>query len=322
MEGVLKKPKALKKGDTIGIVSPAAPLLKESLELSKKELIHLGYKVKFASNIESSYGYLAGKDEERAKAFMDIWLDPEVDSIWSSRGGYGSTRILPHLDFKKIKQHPKMFIGMSDITALHIALGQNASLVSYLGPTLSCLFTPKENPQKKFMHDHCWDFLSHPKKGHNYSYSTLLDHPCEVIKEGVAEGKLVGGNLSLITSLIGTPWQLETKGKILILEDVNEAPYRIDRMLNQLKLSGSLEHLSGLILGTFKDCSPRCIEKSLSLSQVFKEYFSKMSYPSLLGFPTGHTDDQVTLPLQCKVKLDTTSKTLKLLEPAVRAEAL
>lgn len=309
MENSIKKTKPLKIGCTIGIALPAAPVNKELLELFKRELTNLGYLVKFSENSNSSYGYLAGNDQERAKAFMNLWLDPEVDVVWCARGGYGCSRLLPLLDFKLLKKHPKMFIGMSDITAIHMAMS-HISLVTYLGPTLSCLFS-LEKQKNTFTHEHCWNYLSKPTLSYTYSQEY------EVIKEGSGQGKLVGGNLSLINSLIGTPWQIETKGKILILEDVNEAPYRIDRMLNQLQQAGLLDHLQGIILGTFKDCLSREPNKSLSLSQIFKEYFSYRTYPSILGFPTGHSESQVTIPLSIMASLETSSKTIKLLESAM-----
>lgn len=315
MTNSVLKSKSLKAGNTIGVVTPAAPMSKELMELFKNELNALGYKVKFSDNSSSSYGYLAGSDEERAKAFMNTWIDPEVDVVWCSRGGYGCSRLLPFLDFKVFKNNPKMFIGMSDVTALHIAMSQ-ASIMSYLGPTLSCLFS-LEKQKNAFMHGHCWQFLSKAQESHIYSYPENFLDPFEVIKEGVGKGRLLGGNLSLIAALVGTPWQLDTKGSILVLEDIHEAPYRIDRMLNQLKQGGLLDNLAGVILGTFKNCLSHQPDKSLSLSQIFKEYFSNRDYPSIIGFPTGHIDDQVILPLCCEAILNTSSKTVQLLESAV-----
>jgi muramoyltetrapeptide carboxypeptidase len=312
------KPPLFKKGCTIGVVTPAAPNPLESLNIFKQQLTLLGYKVKISDNFQDAYGYLAGVDKTRAEAFMKIWLDPEVDVVWCSRGGYGSSRILPYLDFNLLKKHPKIFVGMSDITALHNAL-HNYSLVSYLGPTLSCLF-PVEKEKSQFMHEECWKFFLQPKEVYAYQYPEQFEYPYKEIKKGVAQGKLVGGNLSLIVSLIGTPWQVDTKGKILILEDVNEAPYRIDRMLNQLHQSGSLEALAGLILGTFKGCVYQA-DKSLSLHQIFEHYFSWRKYPSISGFPTGHIDQQVILPLGCEVILDTASKKLQLLESPFKANS-
>jgi muramoyltetrapeptide carboxypeptidase len=311
------KPKALKIGDTIGVVSPAAPVSEDLMELFKRELNALGYKVKLPDNSGMSYGYLAGPDEDRARAFMNIWLDPEVDVVWCSRGGYGCSRLLPFLDFELLKKNPKIFIGMSDITALHCAM-HKISLVSYLGPTLSCLFDPK-NLKSVFMHQNCWEILSNSKQVYKYFYPENFEYPFEVIKEGRAQGKLLGGNLSLITSLVGTPWQIETKDKILVLEDIKEPPYRLDRMLNQLDQVGLLENLKGVILGTFKECLAKEPERSLSLIQIFKGFFSKRDYPCIMGFPTGHINDQVMLPLGCEVKLDTFSKSIELQEPVINA---
>jgi muramoyltetrapeptide carboxypeptidase len=319
MKKQIIKPNPLKKGDTIGLVAPATFLAQEQIKRIEIALKEEGYGLKVAENVGQVYGYCAGRDQERAKAFMEMWLDPEVDVIWCGRGGFGSGKLLPYLDFHKIREHPKMLIGMSDVTALHIAVGQEAFLVSYLGPNLSHFFQLKER-STEFTDYYCWDFLQTPSLVHDY---TQPDHRAsasmKVIREGVGEGPLIGGNLSLITSLIGTPWQLKTEQALLVLEDVHEAPYRIDRMLNQLHLSGMLDGLAGVILGTFEHCLSADPENSLSLDIIFKEYFSHRNYPVLWGFPTGHVADQVVLPLQCQGRLDTGACLVSLLEPAVRS---
>lgn len=313
------KPKPLQAGDTIGMVMPASGVSQELLERITEGLHGLGYKAKLPANIDKVHGYLAGTDEERAGAFMEIWLDPEVDIVWCIRGGYGSGRLLTYLDFNLIKTHPKIFIGMSDITALHIALGQNSSLVSYLGPNLASLFTG-DRPSSEFTHYHCYTFLEGRGDMDFYKYRPVEGEGIEILQEGVGEGVFVGGNLSLIVSLIGTPWQLNTEGAILILEEVNEPPYKIDRMLNQLKLSGMLSSVAGVILGTFEGCHVPAT--SLSLSTIFNEYFSSKSYPVIRGFPTGHSHNQIILPLQCAARIDTYANTLSLLEPATRSSSI
>jgi len=301
--GVIK-PKPLTKGSVIGLALPASPGVESSLESIQQGLDDLGYGSKLPKNAELLHGYLAGRDRERAEAFMQLWIDPEVDAIWCVRGGYGCGRILPLLDFQTLSCHPKLFIGMSDVTALHIALHRFCSFPTYLGPCLSTVFHHKE-PMSKSCQMQVFDVLQNPALERKYFFNPTA----EVIKEGEAEGNLVGGNLSLIASLMGSPWQIETKGKILVLEEVHEAPYRIDRMLNQLSLGGVLNDLAGVILGEFTRCETE--KTSLSLLEIFREYFAEKPYPTIWGFATGHITEQTMVPLQRKARFDTFSKDLK-----------
>jgi len=313
------QPKPLEKGGTIGLALPASFLPLESIEWIIKALHQLGYQTKLGSNASSKHGYLAGKDPERAQAFMDLWLDPEVSMLWCLRGGYGSGRLLSYLDYHEMQKHPKLLMGMSDITALHLAIGQMLPCISYLGPNLPTLF-PLSKPTNSLTLEHCLHFLSHPLKDYTYTYPDPYE--LSVIREGVAEGLAVGGNLAVLASLLGTPWQLEAEGKILILEDINEPPYKIDRMLNQLNLSGILDKVSGVILGTFEKCVSAHPENALSLETIFEEYFQERGYPVVRGFPTGHIEEERILPLQYNIKLDTTSKAVALKEKTLECSAM
>ncbi|MCH9613748.1 MAG: putative murein peptide carboxypeptidase [Chlamydiia bacterium] len=237
----------------IGVVLPSSPLPKEKI----KALVKTDYVL--PSNLELSCEFLAGSDLDRANAFMDVWMNPDVSVVWGARGGYGAMRILPFLDFDALLKNPKPFIGMSDITALHITLN-NLGMSTYLGANI-CTVIGTESDEMGY---------------------TLYP-----IVPGTLKGKAVGGNLSLIAALVGTPWQLETAGKILILEDVNEPPYKVDRLLTQLKLAGLLDHLAGVILGDLDA----------------DEFFKDAPYPVYGGFPTGHIDDQMTIPLETELYL-------------------
>lgn len=230
------------KGDTIALVAPAH--WSQRVEETRSALEENGYHVILAPNLSSKYGQFAGTDKERADAFMEMWKDPKVKALWCIKGGYGTGKILDFLDYDYIKNHPKIFIGMSDITALHIALTQKAGLVTFLGPVAHYAFDLDEYDPSSA--EGVWKEISNDLSPQIYEGGknsiTLVD--------GVAEGVLTGGNLALLTAHIGTPYAVDTKDKILLIEDVDEKPYRIDRMLNQLKQAGALDHVKGVILAS------------------------------------------------------------------------
>ena len=310
-------PKGLKPGDGIAIVFPASfPEESEAVigEAANK-LRKKGFKVKIAGNSRLRHGYLSGTDKQRASALMAAFKDPEIKAIWCYRCGYGCPRMLDRLDYKVIKENPKILIGMSDITALHAAVGKEAGVVTFLGPNVKDIFGPDRKKEVSYSETELWRgvmAMTYPKKG--YLIPAKDGKP---LKSGLGKGELAGGNLSLVVSLIGTPWEIDTKGKILVLEEVNEPPYKIDRMLNQLKLSGHLDDPAGVILASWKGCQTKAPESSLSLNQVFEEYFGDKTYPVLVGFPSGHIEDQTTLPLGAQAELNSTQKTLRILEDPV-----
>jgi muramoyltetrapeptide carboxypeptidase len=276
----------------LGIVAPAKHVDERVLWEFQEKMADRGVSIVVGDNRKSRHGYLAGGDKERAEAFMNVWTNNDVGMIWCYTGGYGSTRMIPYLDFQVIKENPKIFLGMSDITALHLAIQKETGHTTYLGPN-------------------------------TFSYTkgaSTLDLPLQVnvpdgkaLIDGKGRGGLTGGNLALISALMGTPWEIETEGRVLLLEDVNEEPYKIDRMLSQLKNSGKLKNLAGLILASFEGCVAANPHASLSLDEIFMDYFSKASYPVLMNFPSGHIPNQVTLPLGEIVELNTNTKRLKIL---------
>lgn len=311
-------PPGLKKGDTIAIIAPASPPEedRQTVAFAVRKILEKGFRVKLASNLSARYGYLAGSDLERAKILMDLWKDPEVKALWCYRGGYGSARILEKLDYSVFRANPKILIGMSDITALHAAIQKKTGLVTFLGPNVNAVYGKESS---LYSERELWGLLCGQKTwGDKLSIpkSPPKSIPVPVtVCPGIARGRLVGGTLSILVSLIGTPWEIDTKGKILLLEEVQEEPFRIDRMLCQLKHAGQLDHLAGVILCSWKSCQAKRPDASLSLEQVFREYFRNASYPVLMGWPSGHIADQMTLPLNAMVELDASQKTLKLLEP-------
>lgn len=318
-------PRALKPGDTIALVAPAGPVNRERIELAISRLEEKGFRIKIYGDLYRSHGYLAGDDVTRASELMAAFADREVAAIFPARGGTGVMRILDMLDYNVIRRNPKILTGFSDITALHAAIQSQTGLVTFHSP----------NPQ---------DGLGMPDGLSTLSartfwrailaenYATFSPGPFELplmseeqatiatFAPGVACGRLVGGNLALVCSLVGTPYEIDTLKNILLLEDVGEQPYRIDRFLNQLRIAGKLDDLSGAILGQFTDCEAESGKPSLTLDEIFADYFSHLDIPILQNFPTGHTNDNATLPLGVEVELDASAKTLTILELPVRLE--
>lgn len=306
------RPSKLQRGDTIGIVAPASPALWENTEKALRQLNKRGYKIKLGSSVRQSRGYLSGSDEVRAQDINQMFADQEVKAVFCLRGGYGSQRILDKIDFHIIKENPKIFMGYSDITALHIAIYQKCRLITFHGPMPATDMT-EDLPAftegwlyKAITEDQPMGTLFNPK---GYALHGLI--------EGRAKGRLVGGNLSLIAASMGTPFEIDTKDKILFLEEIGEEPYRIDRMLNQLRLGGKLGDAAGIILCDFRDCQSKQQQNTLDLEEVFEDMFMGLNKPVLCGYKIGHCSPQITIPIGVKALVDSAQKELILLEKAV-----
>ncbi|MGF7057569.1 S66 peptidase family protein [Brassicibacter mesophilus] len=305
------KPKPLKNGDTIGLIGPSSPTPFERIEPSIERIKELGFNVVVGESCYGVHGYLSGKDEVRAKDVNEMFRNKNIDGVWCIRGGYGTPRILDMLDYDLIRQNPKVFIGYSDITALHISINQECELVTFHGPMVSTElyrgiddFT-RDYLIKNIMGHKSLGLITNPK---NIDIKTLVSGKCE--------GKIVGGNLSLVASTIGTPFEIDTKGKILFLEDVDEEPYRIDRMLTQLKLAGKLDDAEGFILGDWNNCVSEEPNKSLTLFEIFNELIVPIGKPTIYNFMAGHCDPMITLPFGVNSKLDADNKKLFIDESA------
>lgn len=313
------KPKRLRKGDTVGIVAPSGVTWdKFNLQLSTESLAAMGLKAKIFPHAMDQHGYLAGTDENRAADLMAAFRDPEVDAIFCLRGGWGAARILDMLDFNVIETNPKILIGYSDITALHTAIAAKTRLVSYLGPNAGSSWRIYEADMVK-------DLLFAAKKVEYKSLTrndgTLVprvNRP-RTIRGGSADGHLVGGNLTVFSSLAGTPYFPDLSGAILCLEDIGEKIYRVDRMLTQLALGGHFKNLKGVALGGFTDCGPDEGEPygGFVLGEVFEQHFGALGIPAFWGAQFGHITDNATLPLGAKARVDADTCTIKLLEAAV-----
>ncbi|MBS4537458.1 LD-carboxypeptidase [Clostridium sp. D2Q-11] len=292
------KPKMLRKGDTIGLVAPASDSSKEKVDKSIEYLKSQGFKVKVSDSCYSKKGYLAGDDELRAKNINDMFKDKDVDAIFCIRGGYGVHRILEKIDYDLIKENPKIFMGYSDITALHIAINNRANLITFHGP-----MTVSD------MRDGLDSFsLQSFKEVLMTSENTLeINNPegekIKSIVKGIAEGELIGGNLALISGTIGTPYEIDTEDKILFIEDIGEYTFRIDRMLMQLKLAGKLDSVRGIVLGDFNNCVQEDKEDQ-SLMEVFEDILIPLRVPIIYNLKSGHCTPNITLPFGSKVEVN------------------
>jgi len=323
-------PEALSTGDTITVVAPARPLDLERVQRATKRLEEMGYNVQIPADLYRKRGYLAGPDDVRAKELMAAFGDPKVKAIFAGGCGYGSTRLLDRLDYDRIRQNPKILIGFSDITALHLAIHQKTGLVTFHGPLLVFGLGSEEN-LSAFSADYMWraltgnraDLSASQPASSGWSYDQPQDaDPIKVISPGVARGRLTGGNISLIGAMMGTEFEIETAGRILFLEEAREEPYRIDRYLSGLRLAGKLDGLAGVILGTFTKCGAEDGRNSLTLEEVFDDYFKPLGVPVIMNFPAGHFRYNATLPIGVLTELDAGRRQIRLLENPVRPPSL
>lgn len=299
-------PKRLKRGDLVGVIAPSSPPNLENLKKALPFLEELGLKVKMGRSVEAKQGYLAGTEEERLADLHAMFEDPEVAGIICAGGGYGTARFTEKIDFGLIKENPKVFWGYSDITFLHTAIGQYADLITFHGPMLASDVGKEEFHERSAR---MFGQLFSPFELHyDEGISTLTP-----ISRGVAQGELVGGNLGLLRSGIGTKFEIDTKDKILLIEDIEKQPYEVDAMLNQLRMARKFEELAGIVIGDFKNCEPENSDESLSLEQVFDHYFKDLNIPVVKGFKIGHCEPHFSVPLGAMAKLDATEMTLTIL---------
>lgn len=301
------KPPRLKIGDTVALVSPASMVFKDELKYINMILGQQGLKVKVAPHTLDQYGYLAGKDIDRATDVNAMFADDEVQALVTTRGGWGSGRILPLLDYDLIRQNPKIIIGYSDITALLLAIYARSGLVTFHGPSGTSIWN-------KFTFGYLKPILFEGK-------TITLSAPTnivEIIRGGKARGQLVGGNLSVLTAMVGSGYLPDWRGKILFVEEVGEDVYRVDRMLTQLSLAGVLEQLQGFVFG---QCI-RCLDEkdnspTLTLWQVLLDHIQPLGIPAWYGTMIGHIRDKFTVPMGVEVEIDSDRGTIQMLETAV-----
>ncbi len=315
-------PPALKKGDTIGLITPASPPFEihRTLIETQEKMANLGFKTKTGKNVFKRYGYLAGTIDERLEDLHHMFADPNVKAIMTIRGGYGSAQLLPYIDYDLIRKNPKIIVGYSDITALINGLHRQTGLVTFHGPVAVSTFT---DYTKKY-------FLS--VLGGTRPIGEIEDAPYDsnlqssnriwTYRGGIAQGKLIGGNMTVLQSLLGTPYEFDSDEAILFFEEVGEEPYDLDRMLTQFKQAGKFNRCRGVIFDRMPSVKPADIlpayASSLSVEQVIENIFKDFDFPVCMGFPLGHIKHKPTMPLGIPAELDGDKGRLNLLEAAVR----
>jgi muramoyltetrapeptide carboxypeptidase len=309
------KPKKLKRGDLIGLISPAStPEDLTLIEGGVNYLERLGYRVVLGKNVGKIRGYLAGTDEERVADIHQMFEDKKVNAIFCLRGGYGAFRLLDKINYELIRKNPKIFVGFSEITALQMAFLRKANLITFAGPMVIPNFSQVVSP---YTEENFWRMIFSNKKPGKLK---LPEHKkFSKINSGIVSGRIVGGNLAVFTSLIGTAYLPNLIDKILLLEDISEPPYKIDRMLNQLRLSRVFNKIKGIIIGSFIDCNELDKKKkTLTLEEVWNDYLTNIKIPILYSFPHGHTMDMYTAPIGTRVKIDATEGSIEFIESGVR----
>ena len=282
-------PARLKKGDTVGLISPASYVDDDGLERAIKQIEGLGLTVKPGRYLRSERGFLAGPDRERLDDLHAMFADRDVRAVWAVRGGYGSARLLPELNYDLIRRNPKILIGYSDITALLNAITHRTGLMTYHGPVGSTKFTEytERSLRHAIMDGEQWSRIELPDD----ATGQYILHP------GQATGTLWGGNLSLLAAMVGTGVMPDLSGKLLFIEEVGEKPYRVDRMITQLRQAWNLQNAAGIVLGQFHDCEPDAGDRSLTLRETLTDRLGDLGIPVAYGLPIGHIKDMCTLPV-------------------------
>ncbi len=311
------KPKRLRKGDTVALVNPAsATALRDSVQIVKESMEALGLNVRMGKNVLGRRGYFAGTDEERAADLNHHFADPEIKGIIAVRGGWGCARLLPLIDFELIRKNPKVLVGYSDVTALLLAIYAKTGLVTFHGPVgMGPWNNFSTDYFRKILFQKQAPVLKNPdNKGNNL---TQVRDRVVTITPGRATGRLLGGNLTVLSAIIGSGYLPDWKDSIIFLEDVGEYIYRIDRMLTQLKLAGILDSARGFIFGKCTDCGPGEGYGSLTLEELFDDHIKPLKIPAWQGAMIGHEADKFTVPLGIEAAIDSVKGTINLLEPAV-----
>lgn len=299
MDDKIIKPRRLKPGDTIGIVAPSSPFDPQKFTKGQGVLESMGFRTYADGEIFQKHGFLAGTDEQRAGQINRFFADPAIHAVFCARGGYGSMRTLPFIDFDTVRENPKIFVGFSDVSVLLSVFTQRCHMVTFHGPVVTTLGNAAE------------ETITAVKTALTSNKSLMLaPEKSFVIKSGVSSGIITCGNLTTLCHLLGTPYMPEFKEKILLIEDTGEALYRIDRMLNHMKFAGCFEGLRGLVLGSFEKCG-----EMKSVYEIVEKIFRDIHIPILGGFDIGHGNVNLTIPLGIEATLDTERQTLVFREP-------
>jgi muramoyltetrapeptide carboxypeptidase len=294
-------PRGISEGDTIGIISPAGPVDRARLKKGISALEGLGYKIKLGKHVVDKWGYLAGKDEDRLADLHWAFSDDEVDAVFCSRGGYGTNRIISKVDFNLIRANPKILLGYSDITGLHIPIHQKTGLVVFQGPMVVSDWGKGING---YSFNNLFKVIAETEPAGEITNPEKAE-PLKFIGSGQVTAPLTGGNLSLLITTLGTPYEIDTCGKILVIEDIDEDPYVIDRYLNHLRNAGKFDKIAGLMLGSFTNCVKKDSDKdSFTTEEVFEDFFRDLSCPIVSGLAFGHSGITTTIPIGVNALID------------------
>jgi len=304
----MTQPQGLKPGDTIAVVAPAGPIVsRDVFNRGIAVLERMGFLARFNDRVFQSYRYLAGRDADRAEELTQAIEDPSVNAIIALRGGYGCARIIPLLNERLIRENCKIFIGFSDLTTLHLFFNK-CGWITFHGPMAANEALAEISGEYE---KHLVSLLTDPDYHPEFRFPQI-----ESWSSGTAEGVLTGGCLSLVTASLGTSYEIQTKGRILFLEDTGEPPYRIDRMITHLRLAGKLDSAAGIVLGHFSDCGQQAGD--YSVYDVLRDVLSGLNIPIIANFPAGHIQDNLTLPLGVMARIDANTRTLHFMKSAVR----
>lgn len=315
----LIKARHLRKGDTIGVVSPASPSQKKSdIVRATETLSAMGYRVVIGENVNRQKGFVAASEEERASDINSMFAREDIDAIFVTQGGYGSAQIINRLDYDLIRNNPKIFTGFSDITSLHLAMLRFAGLVTFHSPCMARFNSAELTPYtEKYFFRAIGDTAP-------VGEIPLANRKAWInrIAGGVIEAPIVGGNLTLVCATMGTPYEIDVKGKILFLEDVDTEPWIFDHALSHLRNAGKLDDAAGIMIGECQNCEPFRYEPGfycdIDIEDVLEYYLGDLGKPVVYGLPLGHTDDIATIPEGVMARLDGNAGTLTLLESGVR----
>ena len=314
------KPKRLAAGDTVALVSPASATFNSlDLQIARESLEGLGFKVKPGEHMMQRHGNLAGDDKARAEDINRAFADRSVAAIHAIRGGWGSARVLPYLDFETIRRNPKVMIGYSDITALLLSIFAKTGLITFHGPIALGRWDAwsLEYYKRLLLNGEAVTYSNKQGLSADRNSLTQVDFRTLTITPGKARGRLLGGNLSVLAAILGSPYLPDWDDSILFLEDVREDLYRVDRMLTQVKLAGVLGKIKGFVFGSCSECGPGEGYGALTLEEIFRDHIKPLGVPAWTGAMIGHSQPQWTLPVGAQVEIDATAATMTLLEPAV-----
>ena len=313
-------PPRLRPGDTVGVVAPATATFQQvELDIVRESLEGLGLRVRIGEHVMDRFGSLGGSDRDRSADINMCFADDEIRAVFPTRGGWGSARLLPHLDYDAIRRNPKIVVGYSDITALLNGIHARTGLVTFHGPNGSGRWDELSVAWlRRVLFDGDAVAFENPRTENDRNVLAAIEHRTVGITGGRATGRLVGGNLTVLTSMLGSGYVPDFDGAILFVEDTGEALYRIDRMMTQLRLAGVLARLAGFVFGTCAECTPGEGYASFTLEEVLRDHVSRLGVPAWMGAMIGHDTPQWTLPVGLPVTIDAATRTLAMSGPAVK----